>query len=163
MRRLHFPDLRRPNFLVDASLEPISGSEEPEHVWKFSDGPMVYACGAIRHYWCKSFQEFAVKKHRGDSLNMTENVYSREFRSFFEWNGPEAENLYDPVDPLLLGAVERELADLIELPGVADLNRQISEDFVRLLEPFGGDAGLQKIYDRAVRQYSTTIPLLPAA
>lgn len=153
MQRLHFPDLWEANFMVDARFEPLPNSETPEKIWELVNAPQYYGHGQIRHYWCKSFQEFAVKKRRGDMLSMSANAYSRGFEQFFEWNDAEDSALYEPIDPLFLHAVQRELANLRALPGVSELEQQIVLNFPKLLDSFGGDAGLREIYNANLHKF----------
>jgi hypothetical protein len=106
-----------------------------------------YAGGRINHYWPKSFEEFSLKKARGDTLKMADNEYLRDFRLFFEWNGPETPETYQPVDTAFLSTVRRGMAKLRSMPGVAACEAEVERQFPRLLARYDAAGGLPQIYE----------------
>jgi hypothetical protein len=155
MRLLHFPEVRTPGFFVDSNLRLLAQTASIDKVWRIGMRTPRYAGGHIRHYWNKSFQEFAIKKLRGDALTLEANNYRREFDLFFDWNSSEREQNFDPPDESLLGAVERELACLRALPGVQETEQHIQDNFLDLLRPLGGDRALRKMYEGMLRRRSS--------
>jgi len=154
MHLLHFPEVREPGFLVDSDLQPLAETASIDEVWQKGMQSPRYAGGHIRHYWNKSFQEFAIKKYRGDALTLEDNDYRREFDLFFDWNKPEKKQNFDPPDRSLLDAVERELAGLRALPGVQEMERHFEDNFLDLLAPLGGDGALRSMYEKMLRRQS---------
>lgn len=153
MRPLHFPELLRPGFFVDSALRRVAGDGEAGPTWHYlAHGPPTYSGGQIRHFWAKSFQEFAVKKWRGDQLGMADNPYHREFRQFFEWNGLSTPERFEPPAEELLRRIGEDMQDLRSLPGVAALDRALQESFPDLLEPMGGDRALRSRYEEAYQE-----------
>ena len=147
MRVLHFPEVAPPAFFVDSNLEVIPQSVEasPKAMWEYRTP--CYGGGQINHYWNKSFEEFAVKKRRGDAITATENPYSRDFKQFFDWNGAETEANRDPPPASLLARVDAAYHALRAIPGVAEADRRIRDGFPNLLAPFGWSRGLRDIYE----------------
>lgn len=147
MCRLHFPDTREPGFFVDANFEPIPESRNVDDTWNYVNAPIRNEGGYIRHYWNKSFEEFVIKKRRGDALGMAENPYQRDFHLFFDWNGPETPDNKDTPSDFLVHAVKREIARLNQIPGVYELDQRLQNGFAGLIETAGGSAALRAIYD----------------
>jgi hypothetical protein len=148
MQALHFPFLRSPGFLVDSELQSIPDSETQEGMYRYlaAGSPPRYGGGHIMHFWCKSFQEFAVKNRRGVKMG-EQNFHQRDSQLFFEWNAREGTQNFDPTEPGVIRAVVREMQQLHAIAEVAELDRALQESFVGLLAPFGGDEGLKKLYD----------------
>ncbi len=143
MRFLHFPDLADDGFLVNSEFERVDMSK----IW--DPGTEKYGGGRLRHYWCKSFEEFSVKKARGDSLarNEATQYYHRDFKLFFDWNVDENEAAFFPAPAALVADVKREIAHLLTLPGVGAASRQTDAHFLRLLARYDSAGGLKAIYD----------------
>jgi hypothetical protein len=141
MRRQHFPEIGPSAMVVDSALDPLDLSS----IWQRQNAQ--YRGGRINHYWPRSFQEFAVKKARGATLKLKDNLYDRPFRKFFEWNGPLTRSTHHPPDAALLDLVRQRRGALMRLEGVASAASRIERDFpaflARLIKP--GD--LRAIYE----------------
>jgi len=117
---------------------------------------LTYEGGKINHYWNKSFEEFAAKKLRGDSLEMSEgrnNEYKRVFDQFFAWNVPARPQYYDPCPQSVISMVSSTREKLFELTGVRVLHREILKRFDDLLRPIGGPDGARRIFEELALQY----------
>jgi hypothetical protein len=148
MRHNHVPEMRPPGLCVNSALEPIGnpgarGQMTPE-----------YAGGRINHYWTRSFEEFSLKKARGDQAPPDATVFRRDFRQFFEWNGPERAELrsegmveYDPPPDDLVRKVKIQLTRLAALPGVQPLVEQVEGSFAKLIARYDHLGGLRAIYE----------------
>ena len=141
MRQQHIPDLLAGRMIVDSTFEPL------DTTGPWQDWPMQYAGGRINHYWPKSFEEFSVKKARGEALKMVDNEYLRDFRLFFDWNGPDTPETYQPVDAVFLDTVQRGMARLRSMPGVAACEAEVERQFPRLLARYDAAGGLPRIYE----------------
>jgi len=149
MRPLHFPICKRPVVFVDSALAPVSAAE-------LNKRQLTYEGGKINHYWNKSFEEFAAKKLRGDSLEMSEgrnNEYKRVFDQFFAWNVPARPQYYDPCPQSVISMVSSTREKLFELTGVRVLHREILKRFDDLLRPIGGPDGARRIFEELALQY----------
>ncbi len=145
MRHEHFPDVKAGGFLVDSAFDllPLDVRE----VWKRRNPQ--YAGGRLNHYWPKSFEEFAIKKARGKTLNLEENLYDRPFEMFFAWNGYESEDNYYPIDPVMLARVRETVERFKRLEGVGPIADQIEKGFPALLRRYyGGEECLRSLYKR---------------
>ena len=146
MRMQHIPALRHDGFLVDSSFARL----DPDQAQK--PRPPQYAGGRINHYWTKSFEEFSLKKARGDAIKLADarfrDEYMRDFALFFEWNGPETPETHWPVDPVLLADVKRTLRRLRALDGVAAIEAEVQARFSTLVARYDAEGGLQEIYRR---------------
>ena len=150
MRRQHVPDLRQGCAMVDSMFGPMDAELAAQR------RPPQYGGGRINHYWPKSFEEFSLKKARGDSLFLDEienrTEYHRGFRHFFEWNAPDSPETYQPSDPAFLADVNHTAARLRALDGVAALEAAVEARFAGLLARYDKDGGLRDIYDRYAAQ-----------
>jgi hypothetical protein len=142
MRRQHIPDLRPGRRIVNSAFDPV----DPDALWERRDP--VYGGGRINHYWPKSFEEFSLKKARGDALRLQDDEYRRDFRLFFDWNGPETPDTWYPVNPRYLAEARRTIERLRALDGVAESERAIQQNFRTLMRRFDADGGLTAIYNR---------------
>jgi hypothetical protein len=136
MRNEHFPDVKPGGFLVDSGFDMVPF--DVKEMWR-KRNPQ-YAGGRINHYWTKSFEEFAIKKARAQTLNLEKNLYDRPFDLFFAWNGYESEDNYYPIDPVMLGRVRETVERLKRIEGVRALDDQIDRGFPELLKRYYGSA-----------------------
>jgi hypothetical protein len=114
MKPLHSPFLREDCFPIDASLTRRAMTD----LFEEKDWPET--TGILHHYWCKSFQEFYMKKRRGDSINLNANAYQRDLDLFFAWNGTSANRPECPVPVEVISAAACQHERLLSLSGVAD-------------------------------------------
>jgi hypothetical protein len=144
MRMQHIPALRDGCWMADSLFQPLDAdrAQRPR--------PAQYGGGWINHYWAKSFEEFSLKKARGDSLHLSDPRYRAEyhqsFARFFEWNAAETPQTHAPPDPMLLGRVKAEIAALRALDGVAEREAAVQARFTALLRRYDRDGGLRSIY-----------------
>lgn len=54
--------------------------------------------GWLDHYWGRSFEEFLIKKARGDSLAIPGGQFKRDFSNYFFWTEKLTPENYRPVD-----------------------------------------------------------------
>lgn len=155
MRLQHVPEMFPGAVIVDASYEPV----DMEQVW--TPREPTYARGRINHYWPKSFQEFSLKKARGDSLPLEDDEYRRDFSLFFEWNAPETREIFHPPDEAFLAKVKARCESLRAIDGVREAEAQVERRFSELLNRYHADGGLARIY-QALRR-TTSYGLTPTA
>jgi hypothetical protein len=141
MRAQHFPELRPARRIVDSAFDPL----DPDRAWE--EWPTQYAGGQINHYWPKSFEEFSLKKARGDALTLPDNEYIRDFRLFFEWNGPDTEETHHPAEPTFLSQVKQKIGELRALDGVAVCEQEAEHGFRRLVARYDQAGGLRRLYE----------------
>ncbi len=135
MRHGHFPDVRPGGVLVDSAFGTVP--LDVRELW--SERRPQYEGGWINHYWPKSFEEFAIKKARGQTLDLEENTYDRPFKMFFAWNGYAAEDNHFPINPVLLDSVKKTIEKLRNIAGVGELADQIDREFPVLLDHYYGE------------------------
>lgn len=139
MRFDHHAELIDGSGLVDCLFQPINQEmifrKRPE-----------YAGGRINHYWTRSFEEFAVKKARGSTLDLEKNLYDRPYAKFFAWNDFETEQNYYPTDPSFLSRVKQRIDRLSSLEGVGEAARLIEQNFPYLVHLIADESTLQEIY-----------------
>ncbi|MGP0074270.1 MAG: glycosyltransferase family 2 protein [Bryobacteraceae bacterium] len=145
MRHEHFPDVKHGGFLVDSALAPLPFDVRDQ--WK-GHNPQ-YAGGRINHYWPKSFEEFAIKKARGQAIKLKENLYDRPFELFFAWNGYASKDNHYPISPVILQRVRKKIEALKEIEGVSALADRIDRGFSALLRHYySGRHDLRRLYAR---------------
>jgi len=148
MRHEHFPDVKPGGFLVNSAFDLVP--YDVRTVW--AERSPNYQGGRMNHYWPKSFEEFAIKKGRGQTLDLEENLYDRPFELFFQWNGYKSPTNSYPIDPTFLGRIKRHVRDLRLLAGIADLADEIDRQFPALLRRYySGGPQLRSLY----RQHKT--------
>ena len=145
MRQEHFPDVRVGGSIVDSTFDLMPF--DVKEVWQMHRAQ--YAGGRINHYWPKSFEEFAIKKARGKTLELEENLYDRPFELFFAWNGYASKENYYPIDPVMLARVHETVRKFRQIEGVGELADLIDERFPVVLNNYyrrGED--LRSLYSR---------------
>jgi glycosyl transferase family 2 len=154
MRHNHVPKMKPPGLCLNSSLAPVAnpgprGQMSPD-----------YGGGQVNHYWTRSFEEFSLKKARGDRAPPDAAAFRRDFSKFFEWNapqgsGPSSEGMisFDPPHVELVGKVKQERERLQGLPGVQSRLDEIERAFPRLLARFDHQGGLRGIFEAARRDF----------
>jgi hypothetical protein len=140
MRWNHAPWVKAGGLITDSVFDPIDLDGER---WRIPQ----YGGGRINHYWPRSFEEFAIKKARGATLKLEENLFDRPFERFFQWNGVETPENYHPVDPILLKNVKGRIEELQMLEGVRSAATQISLNFPDFLNRIYSNEELRRIYE----------------
>jgi hypothetical protein len=139
MRQVHFPETIGPALLLDADLQPIG----PGHTGLSNT---LVSRSVLAHYWNKSFEEFVLKKRRGDTITgETKRAYRRDMALFFEWNGPETDDNATPAPADLVAAIEQELVYLRSLADVAS-REQMCRDCARTLIDSYMNTGALRLY-----------------
>jgi len=146
MRAQHHPELKPNRMTVDSAFRPVNLNTIWERRTPRYDG------GWLCHFWPKSFEEFSLKKARGDSLKLEDNEYSRAFGLFFAWNGAETDDNHYPPDPALVAAVNEKAAALRALDGVVEAEGAVNARFADLVARYDRDGGLRAIYDASRRE-----------
>ena len=140
MQSVHFPDYHRDGFLVRSDLNRMEKSLR----WKKLD--YVCGCGQLNHYWGKSFEEFSVKKVRGDAASLRDKLWQRGFELFFTTDTELSADNFDPAPEDLCRMVEAEFRDLLALPGIGELHAMILTNLPLHLRRFDEAGGLETIY-----------------
>lgn len=142
MRRDHYPEVKTNGLVVDSAFEPIDLSSIYNKIPQYSGG-------RVNHYWARSFEEFAVKKARGATLQLDENLYDRPFEKFFAWNGFETPDNHYPPDLNLLSKIKVQIEDLKNLEGVREAADLIDKNFTTFVGRIAEESELRKIYEAA--------------
>lgn len=140
MRQQHHAELPPGYVHVDSALTPIDQAT----IW--DRRAPNYAGGRLNHYWPRSFQEFAIKKARGATLNFKQNFYDRPYTTFFSWNGYESADAFYPADNGLIAAVKTKIAELRTVPEIVECDDRIQANFPKFLAGISSDEMLRTIY-----------------
>jgi Glycosyl transferase family 2 len=141
MCEVHIPTLTNGVMLVDSSLLPV----ETDFAW--GTELKSRAGGAVAHFWGKSFEEFAIKKRRGELLSLDENPLLRDFSQFFEWTADHCAETFRPAPSFLIDRTYRALEELEALPGVESAVKRIGLKFEELSRKIQMDINLRKIFE----------------
>lgn len=144
MRMVHAPETFGKSFFVDSSFSPIEVVD--------CRAPVDCSGGQMKHYWGRSFEEFAVKKARGDALKT--DHYRRDFEHFFVLYGRQQADNRWPVDPELVAAVKRKIAELMDLPGVRTTAAAVEAEYAGLIARYSVHHGLADLYERLRRRHA---------
>jgi hypothetical protein len=118
--RVHFPEFDGPRTLRDSEFLPVdqAGDWINKRHWP--------GTGAwIEHFWGKSFEEFLVKKRRGDAMDLDGPQFHRDYDSFFKWTQPLTAQNLAPWPAAMLEKTKAKLASLTTKPGFTQLQQQI--------------------------------------
>ena len=141
MRRDHYPEVKEGGIVVDSVFDPVDLDSI------YSADPR-YGGGRVNHYWTRSFEEFAVKKARGATLNLAENQYDRPLSTFFAWNGFETPENHFPPDTALLRNVKRRIEELKALEGVREASTKLERNFPEFVRNLAGE-NLRNLYEES--------------
>jgi SAM-dependent methyltransferase len=157
MRILHFPELVEDGYFVDPALNVIPGSKGRDKKAVWLHRPDGYVGGQLNHYWCKSFEEYLIKKRRGDLVMLDQqSSYHRDLDTFFLWNGYEQPENAVPPPSQLLARVRAELKALRDLSGIRHLEAKVNDGFRRLLVGIGDSRNVRDLYDEIARRSSVS-------
>ena len=140
MHSVHFPEYNRRGFMVRSDFTPM----RKDLRWKKLD--YVSGSAQLNHYWGKSFEEFSIKKARGDAAKFRDKLWERPFDQFFMMSAEPTNENFDPPPVELSRAVDAELEKLLALPGVEEVQTAIRERLQVLLARFDEEGGLSTIY-----------------
>jgi hypothetical protein len=144
MRMVHAPETFGDGLLVDSGFNPIEVVD--------CRAPVNCTGGQVNHYWGRSFEEFAVKKARGDALET--DHFRRYFEHFFVLYGRQQDDARWPLDPVLVAAVKRKIAELTELPGVRAAAAAVESEYAGLIARYSVHYGLADLYEQLRRQHA---------
>lgn len=144
MRMVHAPETFGDGLLVDSEFNPIEVVD--------CRAPVNCSGGQVNHYWGRSFEEFAVKKARGDSLET--DHYRRDFDHFFVLYGRQHDDNRRPADPVLVAAVKRKIAELADLPGVRAAAAAVESEYAGLIARYSVHYGLADLYEQLRRRHA---------
>jgi SAM-dependent methyltransferase len=161
MHYLHFPEVQDGSFFVtpEIALIPESLPNNLKDIWEFANPH--FSGGAINHYWCKSFEEFLIKKRRGDMLEATDqtNIYSRSLSQFFDWNGADTNSNYDPPPPILLDRVKNQVKIMSEIETISTAAKKLDDGFFDMINKIVGDRSIETIYAEASAMSKIPAPM----
>ncbi|MGA2538830.1 MAG: glycosyltransferase family 2 protein, partial [Terracidiphilus sp.] len=142
MCEVHIPTLEKGSILVDSALSPV----DADFTW--SRNPKSPAGGTISHFWGKSFEEFAVKKRRGELLSLGNDSFSRKFKEYFEWTtNPTPENFH-PAPQILLQRLQSSLGQLRAIPGVNPASDRIEAMYNELCRKIEAENNLRGLFNQ---------------
>ena len=142
MRQVHYPEVVAGGVLVDTDLREVPEAA----VWR--KPPASGAGGWINHYWGKSFEEFSIKKARGDTLAAYHHSeWARDFGLFVTWDGPETAATHAPPPAGLVGRVAAEHGRIMALSGVRERVAAAEAALPGMLARFDAVGELRRIYD----------------
>jgi hypothetical protein len=145
LRHVHAPSLDWDGVVRDTAFAPV------EDVW---DGQhRTIEGGWVDHYWAKSFEEFIVKKRRGESLDLADGNFKRSFEEFFTWTFPGRAENHLPVPEPLLASLKHELGRFEAMPGYGPLKTGLDDSYAAFAVQTREDAELRRIYAEFLARY----------
>jgi hypothetical protein len=102
---IHIPTLDEGAKLLDSSFTPIAAKD----IW--TDSRKSFEGGWIDHYWGRSFEEFVIKKTRGDSLAIPSGLFQRDYEIFFSWTAAYSEQNLSPVPEAIVAGIQAKMAE----------------------------------------------------
>jgi hypothetical protein len=120
-----------------------------ENAW--APGVRTAEGGWIDHYWGKSFEEFVVKKRRGDRLALRSGQFRRDYESFFTWTKPMTAANFSPVPGAVIDGIKNALARFDAKAGYRELMAQIEGKYEAEAGMLRNDPELRRVYDAAMQ------------
>jgi len=141
MCEVHFPTLAADARLVDSGLSPVERESISGREPKSDEG------GSIAHFWGKSFQEYAIKKRRGDLMGLHDTDFKYEFTEYFAWTAKLSAGNLRPLPRILAKRVNRALMELKALPGVSPAIKEVNSRFKSFSRQVSKDMKLREKYN----------------
>lgn len=144
--RIHKPDLRTGAIAINSGMKPVSLESH--------DIGTEYAGGRINHYWNKSFQEFLVKRARGDA-----GTTYRDVELFFDWDVPRKKENLNPLPKELLSIFASERDSLISIDEIRCAAERVDAAYNELCTKLCPEGRLEEAY-RRIQARSRVLRLL---
>jgi hypothetical protein len=108
--------------------------------------------GWVDHYWGKSFEEFLIKKRRGDALEL-DLQFKRDYSNFFEWAGNITPGNAAPLPGAMLAAMKFQLARFSGKAGFEALMAKVEAEYGEYAWRVRQDPEIQQIYTEHMARY----------
>ncbi len=148
LQDIHAPRLAPGGIMRDTAFAPIPGDK----LWA-PNSPKTDEGGWIDHYWAKSFEEFLVKKRRGDSLASADGAFQRDLSLFFAWTNPLTPDNLMPVPAAIIDAVKTGLAAFEARPSYAALNARLATAYGSYAATIRGNPDIKQLYNDHMARY----------
>jgi hypothetical protein len=144
LRNVHAPILEEGGVERDSAFNVVRDAWAPEQ--RTAEG------GWIDHYWGKSFEEFVVKKRRGESLALESGLFKRAYEDFFSWADRLTPENLSPVPGPVVEAVKAGLARFEARADYRELKSQLERRYEANAEILRNDPELRRLYDAAMQE-----------
>lgn len=141
--QVHVPTVRSQAFLVDSAFEKVPS----DAVW--TQSPKSFVGGRVEHFWGRSFEEFVIKKRRGDDLD----VQMREYETFFAWAREATTENFAPMPTALIDRMRRNLATYEASGEYRGIMLKIDAWNRSHSERLRTDVELQSLYDKLYSRF----------
>lgn len=122
MRCIHIPEFN--SHVVNSAFKPIDVSD-------YMINPPEFSGGKVNHYYHKSFEEFGVKRDRGEGSSAGGQT-GKDVETFFVWNIQSNSETFSPMPEVLRQRVQVELQRLLSVNQVADTQSEIEKRYQKL-------------------------------
>jgi hypothetical protein len=147
LAQVHFPEFDQPRIMRDSEFNIIPH----EAGWYLRQWPGTG--GWMEHFWGKSFEEFLIKKRRGETLALDGKPFHREDENFFQWAPPAIPRTAAPWPEAMLAATKARLAQFAQKPGFTALQESVEARYAAYAEGVRNDAALRARYDEMSRRF----------
>ena len=142
LQEVHHPKLNDMGIYRDLNMNMI-----PHDALKNSRKSLPYDAGWIDHFWGKSFEEFIVKKSRGDTMSLSTGHWKRSFSDYFEWGGVFDTSNFKPKPEPLVNRLRSELAHIQMKPGFEMVWNNIECYYGKYFSEIRLDQNLRQVFD----------------
>ena len=129
MRCIHIPEMWTPH--------AVNSAFEPADISTYMIAPPEFSGGKINHYYHKSFEEFGIKRDRGEGSSAG-GLSGKNLETFFTWDIPLGADTLNPVPKLLRQRVQTELDRLLSIASIADAQNRVEGQYVSLTRGVNG-------------------------
>jgi len=152
---IHIPTLDEGARLLDSSLAPIAAKE----IWTASR--KSFAGGWVDHYWGRSFEEFLIKKTRGDSLAIPDGQFQRAYETFFSWTAAYSEQNRSPVPETIVASIQTKLSQFNRDPEFRALMAKALAFYDEHAATLQKDPNLIPLYQKLRQEIAPTLVAAP--
>ena len=119
MRCIHIPEFD--SYAVNSAFNPVDVST-------YMINPPQFSGGKVSHYYHKSYEEFGIKRDRGEGSSAGGRT-GKDVETFFIWDVDPTAETFSPVPELLRQRSQVELQNLLSTSQVADVHSEIEEKY----------------------------------
>jgi hypothetical protein len=142
LRDFHAPRLAPGGIIRDSTFAPVP----PEKLWA-PNSPKNDSGGWIDHYWAKSFEEFLIKKRRGDALASQDKAFQRAYELFFTWTSAATPENFLPAPESLTSAIAAIMAGFAAKPSYQTLQSQLQARYAAYADEINADSAIRQLYN----------------
>jgi len=144
---VHFPEFDGHRITRDSEFAAVDRGANWHEQYRPESG------GVVEHFWGKSFEEFLVKKRRGDAMNAPGRPFHRSFDDYFGWAETLTPEILHPWPEAMLAATKDQLARFAAKPGFAQVQDRAEARYDAYAQTVRNDPALRQLYTEMLARF----------